>query len=83
MLVRCPCQPAAGYDQDCKGDMVESHVEGGDLSMLPACHGICIRIRTDNCWQTEVWWLYNQHQTGGRRGHRLLQWKLGIGMSAS
>jgi len=61
MLVLCPCQPAAGYDQDCKGDMVEFHFGGGDLNMLPAYHGTDIRIRTDNrrCWQPEVWWLCN------------------------
>jgi len=39
MLVLRPGQPAADYDQDREGDLVEVHVEGGNLRRLPAYHG--------------------------------------------
>ena len=63
MLVLCPCQPAAGYDQDRKGDLVEVHVEGGDVSKLPAYHGTVDYTRTNRrrCSQYEIRCMKNQH----------------------
>lgn len=48
MLVLCPRQPAAGYDQDREGDLVEVHYEGGDLRRLPVSHGTFDYTLTDN-----------------------------------